>query len=283
MSTDKGSDSGINETSLSETTGDITNIENEEVNCGGETIEYIDESLKYNPTQPKTSAAADFIEKIENYAHSIGFTKVGYAQVPPELILTDKSIIYPNAIVLTIEMDKKIIETAPGPEAQKLSELECEIVGIKAAQLSDYLRENGYATQAASPCERWVKFAPLAQNAGLGWIAKSGLLITPELGPRQKISAVFTSIENLPITNHNEHSWISEYCDKCDKCIKACPENAIIEKEYSNGYKGTKVIAEKCIGCTDGCTFCLEDCPFDKKEYLDIKNRFERINAKLEK
>jgi len=34
---------------------------------------------------------------------------------------------------------------------------------------------------------------------------------------------------------------------------------------------------------TNGCTFCIEDYPFDKKEYLDIKNRFERINAKLER
>ena len=44
-----------------------------------------------------------------------------------------------------------------------------------------------------------MKFSQLGQKAGLGCIGQSGLLISPELGPRQKISAIFVSIANLPI------------------------------------------------------------------------------------
>ena len=71
----------------------------------------------------------------------------------------------------------------------------------------------------------------------MGFIGKSGLLITPESGPRQKISAIFASIENLPVKEDNEHAWIPDYCEKCGKCIKACPEKALIETETCCGGK----------------------------------------------
>ena len=77
-----------------------------------------------------------------------------------------------------------------------------------------------------------MKFSQLGEIAGLGCIGQSGLLISPELGPRQKISAIFVSITNLPVRDNNKFSWITDYCDKCGKCIKACPEKAIIEKKH---------------------------------------------------
>ena len=116
-----------------------------------------------------------------------------------------------------------------------------------------------------------MKFSQLGQKAGLGWIGQSGLLITPELGPRQKISAIFVSIANLPIKENNEHSWITDYCEKCGKCIKACPEKALIEKEVCCGGKETEFVQKLCIGCSEGCTYCIEGCPFDQKEYTHIK------------
>jgi ferredoxin len=252
--------------------------ENNKCGCGAESI---DESHIVNPSKPKIIVEEDYIEKFENYAHSIGIKSIGYTQVPCELINTGNSIMYPNAIVLTMEMDKKIIDTAPGQESQKLNDSAYEELGKKTYMLSDYLRENGFATQAAHPYDSLVKFSPLAQKASLGGIGKSGLLITPELGPRQKISAIFVNIENLPIKKDDEHSWIEDYCDKCGKCIQACPEKAMIEKKYPNKPNETEFNAKLCIGCSDGCTYCIEECPFDQKEYTHIKNRFDKMNAKL--
>lgn len=246
--------------------------------CGGD---YADESVENNPDNPKTMADEDFMEKLENYAHSIGITSIGYTKVPPELINEDKSILFPNAIVLTMEMDDDLIKTDPGVEAQALNDAHYEKLGNMTYQIADYLRENGFAAESAHPYGGVVRFSPLAQEAGLGWVGQSGLLITPASGPRQKISAIFTSIENLPVKNDDEHSWITEYCEKCGKCIKACPENALIEIETCCGGQETKFMEERCIGCSEGCTYCIEDCPFDQKEYTDIKNRFDKMNAKL--
>lgn len=245
--------------------------------CGGE---YPDENVKNNPKKPNTRVNNDFIKKLEEYAHSIGIKSIGYAKVTPELINPGNAPMFPNAIVLTMEMSDDLILTDPGTAAQALNDAHYEKLGKLTYKIADFLRENGYAAEAAHPYGSVVRFTPLAQKAGLGWIGQSGLLITPASGPRQKISAIFTSIQNLPL-NDNEHSWIAEYCKRCGKCIKACPEDALIEIETCCGGKETEFIEKRCIGCSQGCTYCIEDCPFDQKEYTDIKNRFDRMNAKL--
>ena len=289
LKSEKSKEIGCCETQSSEESKEIGCCESESADepeddsgCGcGCGKEYSDESLIDNPNKPKFLADDDFIEQFENYAHSIGIKNVGYAQITPELLISDKFIQYPNAIVLTMEMGKEIIEATPGPEAQKLNDSAYEKLGTMTYKLSDYLREKGYATEVAHPYGAVVKFSQLGQKAGLGWLGQSGLLITPELGPRQKISAIFVSIANLPIKDDNEHSWITDYCEKCGKCIKACPEKALIEKESCCGPKEIKFIQKLCIGCSEGCTYCIEECPFEQKEYTYIKDRFDKMNAKL--
>ena len=289
LKSEESKEIGCCETQSSEESKEIGCCESESADeqeddsgCGcGCGKEYSDESLIDNPHKPKFLADDDFIEEFENYAHSIGIKNVGYAQITPELLINDKFIQYPNAIVLTMEMGKEIIEATPGPEAQKLNDSAYEKLGNMTYKLSDYLREKGYATEVAHPYGAVVKFSQLGQKAGLGWMGQSGLLITPELGPRQKISAIFVSIANLPIKEDNEHSWITDYCEKCGKCIKACPEKALIEKESCCGPKEIKFIQKLCIGCSEGCTYCIEECPFEQKEYTYIKDRFDKMNAKL--
>ena len=246
--------------------------------CGGD---YPDESVKNNPAKPKNQVDDDFIQKLEDYAHSIGIKSIGYANVTPEIINPGQSPLFSNAIVLTMEMSDDLILTDPGTEAQALNDEHYEKLGKLTYQIADFLRENGFAAEAAHPYGNVVKFSPLGQKAGLGWIGQSGLLITPASGPRQKISAIFTNIENLPVKDDDEHSWIEEYCNRCGKCIKACPEKALIETETCCGGKETQFVESLCIGCSEGCTYCIEDCPFDQKEYIDIKSRFVRMNAKL--
>lgn len=242
----------------------------------GKNIEYTFKSLKNNPTIPKTIASNDFIKELENYAKSMGIKSIGYTKVPPEVIFKDKAILFENAIVLTKEINKNSVDNElPGKLATDLK-LYNEL-GKKGNELADYLRENGFGAHASHPAIGLVTYPSLAQHAGLGWKGKSNLLITPELGPRQKISAIFTSIENLPIREENEHSWIADYCETCRKCIKKCPEDAIIEIEYSNGSKGTKLIPEICRGCNESCTICMKECPFNKREYTSIKSRFDKI------
>lgn len=246
--------------------------------CGGE---FPDQSLIPNPEQPEFIASTDFFEELERFAHLMGVVQVGYTQVIPSLVNGEEPPAYPNAIVLTYQMGEDIIEAPPGPEAQKLNDATYLKLGNITCALSDFIRAQGFATQVAHPYGGLLSFSPLGQKAGLGWIGQSGLLISPELGPRQKISAILTSIENLPIKKPEDHSWIPDYCDVCGKCIKACPEDAMVEKESCCGGKDIEFLEARCIGCSQGCTYCIEECPFDKKGYQQVKDKFDKMNAKL--
>ena len=106
--------------------------------CGGSN--YPDQSHIKNPSAPQTIVTDTFINNFVKYAHSIGIKDIGFAQITPELLIRDKFIQYLNAIVLTMEMDKAIIETKPCPEAQKLNESAYKKLADISYNLSDYLR-----------------------------------------------------------------------------------------------------------------------------------------------
>lgn len=280
---------GCDEETIEETVGDYgcgcggdLADELDEVPCCGAT-EYPDQSLVSNPDEPQFIVGDDFLEEFENYARSIGINSIGYAQITPDLLIRDKFIQYPNTVVLNMEMNQEIIETEPGTEAKKLNDAAYAKLAGLTYKLSDYLREHGFATEVAHPYSGIVNFSALGQKAGLGYIGQSGLLISPELGPRQKISAIFVSITNLPQSSATLHSWIPDYCDKCGKCVKACPEKALREHETCCGTKEIELIQKNCIGCSQGCTYCIEDCPFTDKGYDHVKIKFNKMTAKLQK
>lgn len=191
---------------------------------------------------------------------------------------------YSNAIILTTPIntandvfqekeDNTPVEKHTNVPSEKSQELYDEYInfGNVTCLLSDYLRKEGFATQVLHPAEEVISLSKLGQDAGLGYIGKNGLLITPELGPRLKVSAILSTIENLDYSQKNSHEWIESYCKTCDKCIKGCPENALVEKDDKSA-KAT-YIKEKClIGCSEGCTCCITCCPFFEKRYSWVKH-----------
>ncbi len=230
-------------------------------------------SLKNNPRNPKIEAEDDFIKQLENYAGSIGINNIGYIKVPSKLIFKDKSILFDNAIILMMEMDKKAVDAAPSPETQEMSNVTYDELGKKTNKLAEFLRENGFAAHASHPAGGVVIYPHLAQKAGLGYKGAHGMLITPEFGPRQRLSAIFTSIQNLPVNTHNKHSWIPDFCVKCGRCIKNCPGNAIIqEKSPETGKTRTNIAKDLC----SGCTICMRECSFNRRGYTQIKGKFEK-------
>lgn len=251
----------------------------EEGGCCG-IAELPDLSRVENPADPKFVADEDFIKELEDYAHSLGMSSVGYTLLTKDLMLKDKFVQYPFTIVFTMEMDNEIIQTAPGADAKDLNDTAYVRASILTTKISDYLRREGYSTEIANPMGGTVNFSLLGQKAGLGCIGDSGLLITPELGPKLKVSAIFVSIANLPVKESDEHVWIPKYCEKCGKCVKACPEKALVEKDSCCGSE-VEIVQKKCIGCSQGCTYCIEACPFEEKGYKHIKTKFDKINAKL--
>lgn len=236
-------------------------------------MEYTVRSLEKNPKNPKISAGEEFIRKFESYAYSIGIAKLGYSKVPSEFIFKDKSILFKNAIILITEMDKEAVDIAPSTETQEMGIVTYDELGKKTNALAEFLREHGFAAHASHPAGGFVVYPWLAQKAGLGCRGKHGLLITPEFGPRQRISVIFISIEDLPVTDNGEHFWISDFCAKCGNCIRKCPGEAIIEDYHpETGEVRTKVIKDLC----HGCTVCMRECSFNRLGYDQIRKIQDR-------
>ena len=242
------------------------------------------DDLKHNPEEPETIADEYFFETLEEYATSLGAASIGYTKVPEKFIFKDKAVIYTNAIVLTYEMDKDIINLAPSMATFAMIHETYNKLGQVTNKIAQFLREYGYAAQASHPLGGIVLYPPLAESAGLGYRGLNGLLITTEHGPRVRLSAVFTSIENLPFKQKEDLSWIYDFCLVCRKCERSCPGKALLdEPKVSDGELLTFIDREKCFPffLNDlGCTVCIKECPFSNKGYNHIKARYQRKSYK---
>lgn len=237
-----------------------------------------------NPTQPRTSMSDTERARLEAFIRSAGVDTFGYATVPPELVFEGKAVLHPHAIVLTMEMDKARMDTSPSPDAAVMVHETYNQLGIAANTIARHLRELGYSAQAGHPLGGLALYPPLAQAAGLGRQGMHGLLITPEFGPRVRLAAVFTSIEDLPDTATDEHAWIEDFCRGCVKCVRQCPPAAINEEpvRHESG-RVTWIDADRCLPYFvrhNGCSICIRVCPFHERDYAWLRERWERHGAR---
>jgi epoxyqueuosine reductase len=237
-------------------------------------------SLRRNPRRPNSRVSDGFLEQLENYAQSLGVSSIGYTRVPERWIFKGKAVLHLNAIMLTMEMDKVRIDTAPSVAGKQAVMEIYRDLGIAANNVATYLRRHGYSADAAHPLMGPALYPPLTQMAGLGWLGANGLMITPEHGPRVRLAAVLTNIENLPLSTHNDHAWVEGFCAKCGICIRQCPPQAIYPEpiQHPSG-QITCVDNKRCFPYFRdyyGCSVCIKVCPFNNTSYDRIKQAFLR-------
>ena len=89
--------------------------------------------------------------------------------------------------------------------------------GILALKLAAWIRELGYEATAHIDGNYEVICPLVAADAGLGTIGRMGLLMTPNLGPRVRISVVTT---NMPVSlsNKTPDKTTLQFCHHCKKC-----------------------------------------------------------------
>jgi epoxyqueuosine reductase QueG len=100
-----------------------------------------------------------------------------------------------------------------------------------------------------------------AHLAGLGWIGKSCLLLTPEFGPRIRFTTVLTDAP-LSVGIKQEKK-----CGKCTACIDACPVNALKNVEFSaDDDVEIRFDTAKCseYRSKHPCGLCVSSCPIGK-------------------
>ena len=242
------------------------------------------DSIPNNPPSPLENAPVEFFEHLKNFAQSLGVGPIDFVKLPRDLIFQELGVLFDNAILLAMEMSKEKIDKAPSQATMNMVFETYDELGIAANKIADFLRHEGYSAQADHPLGGLVLFPPLAQKSGIGWVGKHGLLITPEFGPRVRLAAVYTSIQNLPYAESNDHEWIEEYCKICGLCIEECPPHAILDESVTQGTgRVTNIKQRECFEYFAqyyGCSVCVKACPFSKAgdTYKLLKDAIEKTN-----
>lgn len=107
-----------------------------------------------------------------------------------------------------------------------------------------------------------------AHLAGLGWIGKSALLITPEHGPRVRWGTVLT---DAPLDTGTP---MDEMCRGCDECVKGCPVHAFTGQAFDRPRPRSDIFtAEACYHYLRErdtfyrvCGMCVHICPFGRNK-----------------
>ena len=170
------------------------------------------------------------------------------------------------AVVIAVELNKEMVNKAPGKEVQIASMLGYARSSAVTAQLVLYIKSLGYAAKTDNFIEYYSPVVPLAVDAGIGQIGRCNMVVNKEYGNRLKIGAVLT---NLPLIEDNPVDFgLVEFCLACGKCARNCPVKAISpgEPEMINGILQWPHNETKCMEMwmKIGTGICMASCPFSQ-------------------
>lgn len=156
--------------------------------------------------------------------------------------------------------------------------------------IKEMLSEVAERLKAYSPNLRFRTFvdtAPLseksyARRAGLGWIGRNSLLVTPNHGSMLLLGEIVMD----DVVDEYDSPMDSVGCGECRRCVEACPNGAIREDKT--------IDTRRCISCRTiepmasgeaidldgwifGCDRCQSVCPYNMKAPLHSNHRFDPI------
>ena len=134
---------------------------------------------------------------------------------------------YPTAISILMRLDPLVVRgLRHGPTQDYQQEYLRVNVALDDATetLVDVLKVHGnaaervQATMEKTNGGRPFPHKTAATQAGLGWIGKTALFVSPEFGPAVRLATVFTDLEltaGEPV--------VQSLCGDCRDCVDACP------------------------------------------------------------
>ena len=105
------------------------------------------------------------------------------------------------------------------------------------------------------------------QSAGLGKIGWHSLLITPEFGPRVRLSCCLTEAELEPTTTK-----MTIECDSCGICLENCPAGALAKPQHGELYAINKFSCSAFRNASGGCAECMRLCPYGKSQIKPLNS-----------
>lgn len=167
---------------------------------------------------------------MERVARAGGAALVGVADVPGDVPAPFRD--FPRAVVVAVPLSRGVLATCVDEPtriyAYHYRAVNAMLDGI-ACRLASFWEDRGYGTLAvpASQVVDWDRVAGavshprLAQLAGLGFIGRHNMVVTPRFGAAVRLVSVFT---DAPL--EADEPALGD-CGDCESCRTACPVQAI--------------------------------------------------------
>jgi len=192
------------------------------------------------------------------------------ARLNPQLVLEDAR----SVIMLSFnyaQVDARVTTRELGRVARYAQGVDYHrFLAAKLADIDDCLQLFGGKQRCFSDSGP-VSERFFAQQAGLGWLGRHGLLIHPKRGSFSVLSSILTTLE-LPYDKP-----MSSHCGSCRRCEQACPTAALSEGfcdarrclSYWTIEAREDIPADIEALAGDrlfGCDICQEVCPWNQGE-----------------
>lgn len=194
-------------------------------------------------------------------------------------IFSEKLKKYDYAVTIGIKLPDDIVENLDQGTGRWLYQDTFtkvnNILNLKSTDIMNIIKKHGYdAINVDSsyiiPGENFVgeiSHKLVANLAGLGWIGKSALLITPQYGPRLRWATILTDA-TFPIENER----IGSRCGTCRLCVDNCPAKAFDDIDFNEKLpRDERFDARACFnyfetlesqGKPPKCGICVKVCPW---------------------
>lgn len=215
-----------------------------------------------------------FLEKWigEGYASSLDYLKrnIDCRADANRLVAGAKSV-----IVCAVSYKNKISDGYPADHQAKIASYACTTdyhTTIKQMLFELCKRLKELNPDFSARC--FVDSAPIfekryAVDAGLGWIGRNSLLVTPEFGSFVLLGEIVMTAE----CDQYDTPYKGVGCGECRRCVEACPNSAIKERHIDTS---------RCISCATierkgegdgcdlhgwifGCEECQAVCPYNRQ------------------
>ena len=244
----------------------------------------MDEATRFEALKPLTTLTESFTAEMkEAGALMVGFADLRIVQPRPFPEL-------PIGVAVAVPFAEPSLARHPGAPEADPRYIEAYVKSGRsldplAARGVEFLRAAGYEAwgygsemffdkrgQDMNPEAYLTSFyqhKTTATLAGLGWIGRMGVLVTPEFGPHVWLATIVTDAPFSPAEAVTESR-----CGSCRKCQEACPVEAIKGPAWRRGLSRDDLLdVKKCFahrrerGQNAGmpmCGLCLAACPFGK-------------------